>query len=161
MKKILLLSTLALALLGASGNVFAQTVIVQEGTFYGTKFSTKKTITPGKMTEMMMDKDKLEDTEVKGYISKVCQREGCWMVIRSNEKSNDDIMVRMKDHAFVVPKDIAGKTAVVHGTVAKKMQSVAEQKHYLEDAGAPADEIAKITAPKAVYEMQVTGVYMD
>lgn len=83
------------------------------------------------------------------------------MVIRTNEKSNDDVMVRMKDHAFVVPKDIAGKTAVVHGTVAKKMQSVAEQKHYMEDAGAPADQIAKITEPKAVYEMQVTGVYLD
>lgn len=157
MKKILLLSTLALALVSVANTSHAQS----KGKFYGTEFATPKSITPAKMTEMMADKDKLENTEITGYISKVCQREGCWMVIRTNEKSNDDVMVRMKDHAFVVPKDIAGKTAVVHGTVAKKMQSVAEQKHYMEDAGAPADQIAKITEPKAVYEMQVTGVYLD
>ena len=157
MKKILLLSTLALALVSVSATSQAQT----KGKFYGTEFATQKSITPAEMTKMMADKEKLENTEITGYISKVCQREGCWMVIRTNEKSGDDVMVRMKDHAFVVPKDIAGKTAVVHGTVAKKMQSVAEQKHYLEDAGAAADQIAKITEPKAVYEMQVTGVYLD
>lgn len=64
----------------------------------------------------------------------------------------------MKDHAFLLPKDLAGKKALVNGTLVKKVQSVAEQKHYLEDAGASAEEMAKITQPKETYVMQATGV---
>jgi hypothetical protein len=156
MKKLLFLSTLALSLTAA--NSFAQST---DAKAYGTAFKQEAAITPQKMAVVMADKDKLEDTQITGYVSKVCKREGCWMVIRTDKNSNDDVMVRMKDHSFVVPKDIEGKTAVVKGTVAKKMQSVAEQKHYLEDAGATADQLAQITTPKAVYEMQVTGVYLN
>lgn len=157
MKKIVLLSTFALSLI-ACNTTFAQS---SKDKAYGTAFKQDAAITPAKMTTLMADKDKLEDTQITGYVSKVCKKEGCWMVLRTAKESNDDVMVRMKDHSFTVPKDIEGKTAVVKGTVVKKMQSVAEQKHYLEDAGASADQIALITAPKAVYEMQVTGVYLD
>jgi hypothetical protein len=156
MKKILFLSTFVLAI--ASTSTFAQS---SKEKAYGTAFKQEAVITPEKMTVLIADKEKLEDAQLTGYVSKVCKKEGCWMVLRTKKESGDDVMVRMKDHSFTVPKDIEGKTAVVKGTVIKKMQSVAEQKHYLEDAGATADQIAKITAPKPVYEMQVTGVYLD
>lgn len=156
MKKLLFLSSFVLAIAGTT--TFAQS---SKEKAYGTAFKQESVITPEKMTTLMTNKEKLEDAQLTGYVSKVCKKEGCWMVLRTKKESGDDVMVRMKDHAFTVPKDIEGKTAVVKGTVIKKMQSVAEQKHYLEDAGATADQIAKITAPKPVYEMQVTGVYLD
>jgi hypothetical protein len=156
MKKLLLLSSLALALISVSTQAQTSTKKV-----YGTSFTTANAISPARLSVEMKDKDKLEDIQLTGYISKVCQREGCWMVISSDKNGSDDVMVRMKDHSFAVPKDIAGKTATVKGSIVKKMQSVAEQKHYLQDEGAAPEVIAKITTPKPVYEMQVTGVYLD
>ncbi len=107
---------------------------------------------------MMKDKDKLENIQLSGYISEVCQKEGCWLRLRTHKGLEDDMFVKMKDHAFLLPKDIAGKTAIIKGTVVKKVQTVAEQQHYLEDAGASKEEIARITKPKETYQMQATGV---
>jgi hypothetical protein len=155
MKKLLLLSSLALAIFSTSANAQSN-----DGKAYGTSFNTEAAMSTARIPVLLKDKDKVEDVKISGYVSKVCQKEGCWMVMRTEKNTNDDVMVRMKDHAFVIPKDVAGKNAVVKGTVVKKTQSVAEQKHYLEDEGASKEEIAKITTPKDTYEMQVTGVFL-
>jgi hypothetical protein len=109
---------------------------------------------------IMADKQKIENFQMIGYVAEVCQKEGCWMIIKTHKNSNDAVLVKMKDHAFVLPKNVAGQTATMTGTIEKKTQTVAEQKHLLEDAGASQAEIAKITSPKEIYEMQATGVVL-
>jgi hypothetical protein len=155
MKKLFILSSLFFALAGTAAT--AQTATAPKA--YGAAFTQSEVIvSPGRMDEMLKDKDKLENVQLSGYISEVCQKEGCWLRLRTHKTSQDEMFVKMKDHAFLLPKDIAGKTAIINGTVVKKVQTVAEQQHYLEDAGASKAEIAKITQPKETYQMQATGV---
>ena len=156
MKKLFVLSTLCLSL--AATVATAQTPAAKK-TAYGAAFEQASAIaSPGRLDVMLKDKDKLENIQLSGYISEVCQKEGCWLRLRTHKGVEDDMFVKMKDHAFLLPKDIAGKTAIINGTVVKKVQTVAEQQHYLEDAGASKEEIAKITKPKETYQMQATGV---
>lgn len=155
MKKLLFLSTLALAL--CSTATYAQT---GQGKVYGAAFTQQTVMSTARLPVLMGDKQKLENIQLIGYVAEVCQKEGCWMIIKSNKSATDAILVKMKDHAFALPKDVAGKTATMSGTIVKKTQTVAEQKHLLEDAGASQAEIAKITSPKEIYEMQATGVML-
>lgn len=68
------------------------------------------------------------------------------------------IMVKMKDHKFLVPLSMNGKTIVVQGTAEKKTTSVEMLKHYAEDAGKTKEEIAAITEPKQEIIIQATGI---
>lgn len=127
---------------------------------YGAPFELQDMMAPGRLDVMMADKDKMEDVQMTGLITEVCQKEGCWMKITTAPNAADELFVKMKDHAFLLPKDIAGRYAVIFGNVSKEVVSVAEQRHYLEDAGASAEEIAKITAPKESYQMEARGVIL-
>lgn len=51
---------------------------------------------------------------VSGTVTSVCQNMGCWMVI---EDQGAQSMVRMKGHAFGVPKDSKGKRVRVQGQI--------------------------------------------
>lgn len=155
MKKIIILSTLALAICSVSSFAKEQTKNT-----YGTPFveNKAKIITPARLDAVMGDEEKLDDVVMQGYINEVCQKAGCWIRLSSTQDSKEEIMVKMKDHAFLLPKDISGKQAVIKGYVVKKEVSVKEQQHYLEDAGASAAEIAKITTPKVSYQMIATGI---
>jgi hypothetical protein len=70
--------------------------------------------------------------KVTGRITEVCQSEGCWLVL---EDEGHAARVMMHDHAFTVPKDIAGTTATVFGSVSVKQLDEKTAKHLAEDAG--------------------------
>lgn len=123
---------------------------------YGKKFDSKKAEAVSRLSEKMGDKTTLEPVVLKGEISQVCQAEGCWIKLK-NEKGAD-VLVKFKDHAFLVPKDIAGRQAVVNGSAVKKVISVEERRHMAEDAGASEEEIAKITEPKEELRVEATGI---
>lgn len=53
--------------------------------------------------------------------------------------------VKFKDYAFFMPKDCAGKKAVVDGYAYTQTTSVEELKHLAGDAGKPQAEIDAIT----------------
>lgn len=150
MKKLLFLSSIALTLCGTAA-------IAQTAATYGKAFTTTQVMSTTRASGLTADKDVVPNVQLEGKVSEVCQKEGCWIVL-GNENGGDVVMIRMKDHAFKVPKDIAGKHAIVNGNLKKKVQSVEEQKHYLEDAGASQAEMARITAPKNVFELEATGV---
>lgn len=155
MKKLLLFAT-SLFLLNVS-SVSAQ-IADKTPVIYGQAFTDAAVMSPGRLGHIMKDKQKINNFQMMGYVTEVCQKEGCWLKLSTTKTSNDAVFVKMKDHAFVVPKDLAGKMIVVQGEVIKKQQSVEEQKHYLEDAGAAKEEISAITQPKEVYEMEASGV---
>jgi len=146
---------LAAATLMMAPNAMAQT---DKGTAYGKTFTAKDPKTPEEVVSSLGDKATVSNITVKGEISEVCQAEGCWMKLKS---SNGNLLVKFKDHSFLVPKDLAGKTAVVYGTAMKKTVSVKERQHMAEDAGATKEEIAAITTPKDEVRIEATGIVVN
>ena len=71
---------------------------------------------------------------------------GCWM---NMSVSNDTILVRFKDYGFFVPKTgVEGNLAIVNGYLSVDTLSVAQLKHYAEDAGKNKKETMKILSLK-------------
>lgn len=68
--------------------------------------------------------------KISGRIAKVCQSEGCWMVLSDGEKS---ARVMFTDHAFVIPTDTQG-AAEVYGTLSVKIVDEKTARHLAEDA---------------------------
>lgn len=131
-----------------------------ESKTYGAGFQLATAPTAAEdLSKKMGDKTALENVYVRGIIAQVCQAEGCWLKLK-NEKG-ENIMVKFKDHAFLVPKDISGKSITVHGKAIKKSVSVAEQKHLAEDAGSTEQELAAIQSPKEELRIEATGVVVD
>jgi hypothetical protein len=81
---------------------------------------------------------------------------GCWMKVRTTD--GQTMRVTFRDYGFFVPKDIAGKQVVFEGTAQQSTTSVADLKHYAEDAGKSKEEIAKITQPEKAVTFVADGV---
>ena len=128
----------------------------QERTPYGKEFTIENVMTINSFKEAIADKKELKNVKLEGRISQVCQAEGCWMKLKN--ENGEDILVKFKDHSFLIPKDLAGHATVVHGDATRKVVSVKERKHMAEDAGASAEEIAKITEPKEELRIEATGI---
>jgi hypothetical protein len=77
--------------------------------------------------------------KTEGVVSAVCQGSGCWMTLKSGDRS---VRVTFKDYGFFVPMDSAGATAVMEGVFNVKTISEATAKHYAsETAGGKPDAI--------------------
>jgi hypothetical protein len=74
------------------------------------------------------------------------------------KNGNSNIMVRMKDHKWFVPTALHGKTIVLQGFAEIKETSVAQLKHYAEDAGKTQAEIDAIKEPKKEVLVNATGI---
>ena len=97
--------------------------------------------------------------KVTGKVSACCQHSGCWMDL---DLENGDVMtVTFKDGEFVIPKDAAGKTAVIEGTAAKNLLTVDRLKAYARDEGKSEEEIAAITEPAWSYTFVASGVILQ
>ena len=91
-------------------------------------------------------------------ITGVCQAKGCWMNLgKPDANGNPPVFVKFKDYGFFMPKDSSGRTAIVEGTMSFKQETVAETKHYLEDAGKH-DEAKKVTAGRKILSFMASGV---
>ncbi|WP_041632996.1 DUF4920 domain-containing protein [Maribacter sp. HTCC2170] len=93
-----------------------------------------------------------------GVVKDVCQAKGCWMKVEL--EGGEEAMVKFKDYGFFMPKDIAGKEVIVNGYAFVEEMSVEDQKHYAEDGGKSAEEIAKITEPKKTFGFEADGVLL-
>ena len=95
------------------------------------------------------------EVKISGKVKEVCKMEGCWLKMETEDGS---IMIKMKDHKFLVPLSMNGKTIVVDGTATLKETSVEMQKHYAEDAGKSKAEIDAITKPKKGITVEAKGI---
>lgn len=129
-----------------------------QGTFYGQKFEQGRSMDVAQFSQAIKATEKLKDIRVAGTIEQVCQSAGCW--VRLKNPNGESIFVKFKDH-FTIPKDLAGANVVVYGNASKKTVSVADQKHFAEDAGKSADEIAKITKPKDEVRIDASGILIQ
>ena len=105
---------------------------------------------------------KLGDTinfKFNANIKEVCSKKGCWMTLPAGN-NDETIMVRFKDYGFFMPLDAAGKEVIVAGKAFVKQVSVADLKHYAEDAGKSSEEIANITEPAMEFAFEANGVLL-
>ena len=97
-------------------------------------------------------------TKFSAKVKEVCKSKGCWMKLELAD--GEEVMVRFKDYGFFMPKDIEGKQVIVNGLAFVESMSVEDQRHYAEDGGSTADELAKITTPKKTYGFEANGVLL-
>lgn len=98
----------------------------------------------------------IDTVKVSGTIGECCQAKGCWMSVDRGDGSS--MRVTFKDYGFFVPKNCAGKTAVMLGRAYMDTTSVEDLRHFAEDGGASKDSIAKIVSPKLELAFEAEGV---
>jgi len=124
---------------------------------FGDKISDEKVLSKEEIKEKFSTLKSGDTVPVKftTKVLEVCQSKGCWMRM---DMDQEEAMVKFKDYAFFMPKDIAGKEIIVEGVAFVQEMSVDEQRHYAEDAGKSADEVAAITEPKRTLSVLSNGV---
>jgi hypothetical protein len=125
-----------------------------KGVVYGTVSTERSAIAPDEISAKLVD-NKFEG-QVKGKVVEVCKAEGCW--IRLQKADGTSMMVRAKDHAFVMPENIVGKTVLIEGHATVKEIPEDLRKHYAEDAGKSKEEIAKIKGAEKDVQFAAKGV---
>ena len=93
--------------------------------------------------------------QVRGRVSDVCQKAGCWMVI-ADDTNGRSMRVRMKDHGFSVAKDGSGAMALVEGSLVAKPHDAEEAAHFAGEAAKP--EVGPEKAGVTTWEIEATGV---
>ncbi len=148
------------AVLGACGMDQSTSVNAQSATgpkYLGARITADNAITYNELMPKMEKTDSLA-TKVTGKVKEVCQNKGCWMTLVSEQPGKPDMRVTFKDYAFFMPKDISGKRVVIDGFAFVDVTSVADLRHYAEDAGKSKEEIAAITEPKREVAFEAAGV---
>ncbi len=98
-------------------------------------------------------------TQLKAKVEGVCQVKGCWMnLVPTDGTASESIFVKFKDYGFFMPLDLAGSEVIVDGIAYREVTSVDELRHYAEDEGKSAEEIAKITEPEEELKFMADGV---
>lgn len=164
MKKFVLLLSLMLSTVAFAQGTEAKKVGPPEGKalvgdVYGAGVSAKaekSAITTKKLDQKLKKSAKVENVAVKGKVTKVCDKKGCWLTVETD--NNEKFFVKMKDYAFFVPTALEGKTVVLEGNAERKVTSVDEQKHYAEDAKKPQSEIDAITKPEEEIRFMASGI---
>ena len=163
MKKLVLLFTISLSTIA-----FAQEAKKKMGPpegnalvgdTYGAQVSAKgekSAISTTKLEKKLKKSKKVENVAIKGKVTDVCDKKGCWLTIETED--NDKFFVKMKDYAFFVPTALIGKNVVLEGNAETKVISVDEQKHYAEDAKKSQAEIDAITKPQEEIRFMANGI---
>ena len=125
-----------------------------KGMTFGEKTSAEGAIAAAELSAKLTGTE-ATDVKVTGKVTEVCKAEGCWLRMETDKGT---MLIKMKDHAFLVPLSMNGKTIVADGTATIKETSVAMLKHYAEDAGKTKEAIAAITERKKEITMQAKGI---
>lgn len=152
MKKIFV-SALVLLALGVNAQD-KEKVQAAKGVVYGIVSEEIKPIAPDEIKTNLVN-DQFEG-QVKARVTEVCKAEGCWIKVQKADGSS--MMVRVKDHKFLMPENIVGKSVLIEGNATVKEVSEEMRKHYAEDGGKSKEEIAKIKGPEKDVQFSAKGV---
>lgn len=160
MKKIFVIAAISVTLISCNNKV--ATSVKSDAKVAYASFGDKITAENSISKEEMLTKYKAlkagDTIQVKlaTKINEICQNKGCWMTL---DLGNDEkAFVKFKDYAFFVPMNAQKRETVVEGKAFVAETSVEQLKHYAEDEGKSAEEIAKITSPKTEYKFLANGV---
>jgi hypothetical protein len=122
---------------------------------YGSEISTAGAKPVSQVPLLLQQQDSLYLT-LSGTALSSCTKKGCWMTVDLG--TGESMRVTFKDYAFFVPKDLSGEQVVMEGVLKREVSSVEEQRHYAEDAGKSAAEIAAIQQADTAYTFEAVGV---
>lgn len=155
MKKLFI--TLFVAGLGLAANAQPPAGDAKPGDFYGEKITADGAVSLQDVaTKLNAGGTDAVDLKVKAKVVDVCSKKGCWITLEL--ANGETAMVKMKDYGFFVPLAAKGKTVVIDGNISTKTTSVAELKHYAEDAKKSKEEIDAITEPKKEVRVMAKGI---
>lgn len=126
------------------------------GEWYGEKVTTEGAVALTDVAAKLASGGETIDTKIKAKIVDVCPNKGCWLKLELD--NGETAMVKMKDYGFFLPVAAKGKTVVIDGEVKMKTTSVAELKHYAEDAKKSKAEIDAITKPEKELRVTAKGI---
>lgn len=152
MKKFLFASALFLAL-GAAAQT-KEKIPAAKGLVYGVVAGENAPAAPDELAAKLVNNQ--YEGQLKAKVVDVCKAEGCWLKVQ--RKDGTAMMVRARDHAFLLPENIVGKTVLIEGSATVKETSEAMRRHYAEDAGKSKEEIAKIKGPERDIQFSAKGV---
>jgi hypothetical protein len=155
MKKVFFFLTLAA--FGMNANAQPPKIEAKKGMAFGKTFTPAEAVHVNKLNEMLIANEP-RAVLVEGKVTEVCKAEGCWLKLDSKQ---GPILVKMKNHAFLVPLSLNGQVISISGTAVLQETSVEMQKHYAEDAGKSSEEIAMITEPKKEIIIQAEGIVVQ
>ena len=126
------------------------------GDSYGAKFTSGEVMNLNDVVKKLKGGAEFSEVQVAAKVVDVCPKKGCWLKLEL--PNGETATVKMKDYGFFVPVAAAGKNVVINGTVNLKTVSVAEQKHYAEDAKKPQAEIDAIKEAKQEVRVLASGI---
>jgi hypothetical protein len=105
--------------------------------------------------EVLADPDRFQGEPVllRGRISDVCQKKGCWTVLSQGESN---VRVNFKDYGFFLPTDCSGETAYVEGVVKVEVVSRRQAAHLAGESKHP--EAAQLHTPGKRVGFTASGV---
>jgi hypothetical protein len=138
----------------------SETEIAANFDTFGAKISAEEALSSKEMLAKFNTLQVGDTINIKfaSSIKEVCSKKGCWMKLPLDQET--ETMVRFKDYGFFMPLDAKDREVIVAGKAFVTEVSVEDLKHYAEDAGKSAEEIAKITAPKKEFAFEANGVLM-
>jgi ribosomal protein L11 len=154
MKKLFL--TLAIAGFGFIVNAQPPAGEAKPGEWYGDKVNPEGALNINDVVAKLNGGSEFPEVKVTAKIVEVCPKKGCWLKLELNDGST--ATVKMKDYGFFLPVAAKGKTVVIDGEVKIKTTSVAELKHYAEDAKKSKEEIDAITKPEKAVSVLAKGI---
>ena len=132
----------------------------EQNQFFGELIESEGAIKLSDLLQQMEESDSIL-TKVHGKVDAVCQTKGCWMSLTTGEGEEiQELFVQFKDYGFFMPKDIGGREVIIEGLAYRSVTSVEELKHYAEDDGQSAEEIAAITEPLEELKFLANGVIL-
>jgi hypothetical protein len=116
---------------------------------FGTAPDAARPLTP--LDDVLASPDRFKDQVVRteGEIHRVCQAMGCWMELRSREGA-PPVRVPMAGHSFFLPRDVAGRRAIVEGRVELRELSPEAREHLAAEGATAVTSALSISATGVV-----------
>ncbi|MEM0962398.1 MAG: DUF4920 domain-containing protein [Bacteroidota bacterium] len=105
-----------------------------------------------------------ETVTVEGTVREACAKMGCWLTFSDDQGQIVRVMVPRDDegqYVYTFPLDVPGRTVRLTGDFAMETTSVDDLRHYAEDEGASAEEVAAITEPEQTLMLTATGAEVE
>lgn len=154
MKRIIL--SFLIASLAFSSNAQPPEGDAKPGEWYGEKVDPKGAMPINEVVTKLNSGTGQVDGKILARIVEVCEKKGCWLKLDIG--NGETATVKMKDYGFFLPLAAKGKTVVIDGEADLKTTSVAELRHYAEDAKKPQEEIDAIKEPKKEVRVMARGI---
>jgi hypothetical protein len=145
-------------LIGITLGAFAQPPAgdAKPGDFYGEKVNPEGALALVDVVSKVMGGSDFPDVKIVATVKDVCAKKGCWLKLEL--PAGEEVMVKMKDYGFFLPLAAKGKKVIIDGEAKIKTTSVAELKHYAEDAKKSQAEIDAIKEPQKEVRITAKGI---